>query len=78
MVNDHINTFMQSGRHRWDIGHLIFYRDPIYDIEGSPQENGFELSYSEDYVSCIYDSYAWHPDDDMIISLFKDDQLQHF
>jgi hypothetical protein len=59
-------------------GHLIFYRDPIYDIEGSPQEKGFELSSSEDYFSCIYDSYVWQPDDDMITDLFEDDRSQHF
>jgi hypothetical protein len=60
MVDEHIDTFIQTGRRRWDFGCLIFYRDPIYDIEGSPQEKGFELSSSEDYFSCMYDSYVWH------------------
>jgi hypothetical protein len=59
MVDEHIDTFIQTGRRRWDFGHLIFYRDPIYDIEGSPQEKGFELSSSKDYFSCMYDSYVW-------------------
>jgi hypothetical protein len=40
MVDEHIDTFIQTGRCRWDFGHLIFDRDPIYDIEGSPQEKG--------------------------------------
>jgi hypothetical protein len=58
MVDEQIDTFIQTGRHGWDFGHLIFYRDPIYGIEGSPQENGFGLSSSEDYFSCVYDSYV--------------------
>jgi hypothetical protein len=62
----------------WDLCHLSFDRDPIYDIEGIPQENGFELSSSEDYFSCIYDSYVWRRDDEMITNLFEDDQLQYF
>jgi hypothetical protein len=78
MVDEHIDTFIQTDRHRWDLGHLIFYRDPIYDIEGRPQEKGFALSSSKDYFSCIYDSYVWQPDDDMITDLFEDDQSQHF
>jgi hypothetical protein len=74
MVDEHIDIFIQTGRRRWDFGRLIFDRDPIYDIEGSPQEKGFELSSSEDYFSCIYDSYVWEPDDDMITDLFEDSQ----
>jgi hypothetical protein len=74
MVDEHIDTFIQTGRRRWDFGRLIFDRDPIYDIEGSPQEKGFELSSSEDYFSCVYDSYVWEPDDDMITDLFEDSQ----
>jgi hypothetical protein len=35
LVDDHIDMFIQTGRHRWDFGRLIFDRDPIYDIEGS-------------------------------------------
>jgi hypothetical protein len=74
MVDEHIDTFIQTGRRMWDFGRLIFDRDPIYNIEGSPQEEGFELSSSEDYFSCIYDSYVWEPDDDMITDLFGDTQ----
>jgi hypothetical protein len=48
MVDENIDTFIQTGRHGWDFGHLIFYRDLIYENEGSPQEKGFELSSSED------------------------------
>jgi hypothetical protein len=59
MVDEHIDTFIQTGRRRWDFGHLIFYRDPIYDIEGSSQAKGVELSSSEDWSSCMYDSYVW-------------------
>jgi hypothetical protein len=36
-VEQHIDDFIQIIRHRWDVG-FIFYRDPIYDIEGSSQE----------------------------------------
>jgi hypothetical protein len=46
MVDNHIDTFIQTGTHRWDFGCLIFYRDPIYDIEVNPQEKDFELSSS--------------------------------
>jgi hypothetical protein len=56
MVDEHIDTFIQTGRHRWDFGHFIFYRDPIYDIEGSSQAKGVELSSSKDWSSCMYDS----------------------
>jgi hypothetical protein len=37
-----------------------------------------ELSSSEDYFSCVYDSYVWQLDDDMITNLIEDDRLQHF
>jgi hypothetical protein len=73
--------FIQSGRRRWYFGHLIFYRDLIYDIEGSSQAKGVEVSSSKDWSSCVYDSHVWHPDDDMIIDLihpFKDDSTKHF
>jgi hypothetical protein len=30
MVDDHIETFIQTSRCRWDFGHLFFNRDPIY------------------------------------------------
>jgi hypothetical protein len=36
MVDENIDTFIQTGRCKWDFGHHIFYRNPIYDIEGSP------------------------------------------
>jgi hypothetical protein len=78
MLDELIDTFIQTGRRRWDFGHLIFYREPIYDIEGSPQEKGFEFSCSEDYFSCVYNSYVWQPDDDMITDLFEHDGSQHF
>jgi hypothetical protein len=29
MVDEHIDTFIHTRRRRWDLGHLIFYRDPI-------------------------------------------------
>jgi hypothetical protein len=78
MFDNHIDTFIQTSTCRWDFGCLIFYRDPVYDIEGNPQEKGFELSFSEDYFSCIYDSYVWKPDDDTIANLLEDDQSRHF
>jgi hypothetical protein len=74
MVDEHIDTFIQTDICRWDFGCLIFDKDPIYDIESNPQENGFDLSYLEDYFSCVYDSYVWEPDDDMITYLFGDTQ----
>jgi hypothetical protein len=46
MVNGHIDAFIQIGRRVWDLGHFNFDGNPIYDIEGIPQENGFELSSS--------------------------------
>jgi hypothetical protein len=76
MVNEHIDTFIHIERHTWDFGHFIFDRDPIYDNEGSSQAKGVELSPLEDWSSCVYDSYVWKPDDDMVIYFFcpfKDD-----
>jgi hypothetical protein len=73
-IDEHIDTFIQAGRHRWGFGHLIFYRYPIYDIGGTPQENGFELSSSEDYFSYVYGSYVSKPNDDIITDLFEDTQ----
>jgi hypothetical protein len=32
MVGQHIDDFIQVGRHRWDVGYFIFDRDPIYEI----------------------------------------------
>jgi hypothetical protein len=80
MVDQHIDDFIQVGRRRWDVGCFIFYRDPIYDIEGSSQEKRVELSSSEDWSSCVYDSDAWQPDDDMVTYLFhpfEDDLSQY-
>jgi hypothetical protein len=37
IVDDHIDDFIQVGRHRWDVGCFIIDRDPIYDIKGSSQ-----------------------------------------
>jgi hypothetical protein len=34
-IDDHIDDFIQIGRCTWDLGCFIFYRDPIYDIEGT-------------------------------------------
>jgi hypothetical protein len=81
IVDDHIDDFIQVGRRRWDVGCFIIDRDPIYDIEGSSQAEGVEVSSSEDWSSCMYDSDIWQPDDDMITYLFcpfEDDLSQHF
>jgi hypothetical protein len=37
IVDDHIDVFIQTGRCRWDLGYFIFYRYPIYEIEGTSQ-----------------------------------------
>jgi hypothetical protein len=79
MVDEPIDTFIQTGRHRWDLGCLKFDRDPIYDIEGSSQAEGVKSS-SEDWSSCMYDSDIWQPGDDMVTDLFfpfEDDLSQH-
>jgi hypothetical protein len=34
VVDQHIDDFIHVGRHRWGVGCIIFYGDPIYDIEG--------------------------------------------
>ena len=70
LVVDHLDMFIQTGRRRWDFGHLIFDRDPIYDIEGSSKEKGVEVSSSEDWYSCMYDLYVWNLGDDMVTNLF--------
>ena len=46
MVNEHIETFIQTRRYTWDFVHFIFDRDPIYNIEGSSQVKEVELSSS--------------------------------
>jgi hypothetical protein len=81
MVDEYIENFIHTGRHKWDFGHFIFHRDPIYDFEGISQEKGVEFSYSKDWSSCICDSNVWQPDDDMFTYFFhpfKDDFSQHF
>jgi hypothetical protein len=52
------------------VGCFIIDRDPIYDIEASPQVKGVEWSSSEDWSSCMYDSDVWQPSDDMVTDLF--------
>jgi hypothetical protein len=37
-----------------------------------------EFSSSEDYFSCVYDSYVWKLDDDMITNLIEDDSVAAF
>jgi hypothetical protein len=46
IANLHINDFIQVGRRRWNFGHFVFDRDPIYDIEGNSQEKWVKLSSS--------------------------------
>jgi hypothetical protein len=46
IVDEHIDDFIQVGRRRWDVGCTIIDRDPIYDIEGSSQAEGVEMSFS--------------------------------
>jgi hypothetical protein len=81
LVDDHIDRFIQTRRHRWDVGCLIFYGDPIYDIGGGSCAKRIQLEYPGKWSSLAYDSYAWRPDVDMIIDLFRpfeDDLSQHF
>jgi hypothetical protein len=51
MVDEPIDTFIQIGRRRWDLSYLKFDRDPIYDIEGSSQEEG--VSSSKEWSSYV-------------------------
>jgi hypothetical protein len=37
MVDEPIDTFIQTGKRRWDLGCLKFDRDLVYDIEGKYQ-----------------------------------------
>jgi hypothetical protein len=76
----HIGDFIQVGRRRWDVGCFIIDRDPIYEIEVRSQAKGVEMSSSEDWPPCIYDSYVWQPGDDMVTNFFfpfEDDLSQH-
>jgi hypothetical protein len=56
---------------RQDVVFSIIDRDPIYDIEGSPQAEGVGVSSSEDWSSYVYGLDIWHPDDDMVTDLFR-------
>jgi hypothetical protein len=55
IVDEHIDDFIQVGRCRWDVGCFIIDRDPIYDIEGSSQVEGVEMSFSKYWLPCMYD-----------------------
>jgi hypothetical protein len=71
-VGQHIDTFIQIGKHGWDMGLFTFDEDPTYEVEGSPQ--------IKDWYPCIYDSSVWDGDGDIITGLFhpfEDDLSQH-
>jgi hypothetical protein len=70
MVDQHLDDFIQVGRRRWDVSCFIFYRDPIYDIEGGSHAKEVELSSSENCSPCAYNSDSWQPNDDMVTDLF--------
>jgi hypothetical protein len=57
MVDEPIDTFIQTGRRRWDRSYLKFDKDPIYDIEGSSQEE--EVSSLEEWSSYMLGSYKY-------------------
>jgi hypothetical protein len=44
VVDQHIDDFIHVGRRRWDVVCFTFDKDPIYDVEGSSQTKGVELS----------------------------------
>jgi len=44
IVDDHIDDFIHIIIHGWDLGHVIFYTDLIYEIEGISPINKCELS----------------------------------
>jgi hypothetical protein len=80
IVDERIDDFIRVGRCRWDVGCFIIDRNPIYDIKGSSQAKGVEMSFSEDRPPCMYDSYVWKPSDDMVTNLFfpfDDDLSEH-
>jgi hypothetical protein len=58
-IDQHIDTFIQTGEHGWDMSLFTFDKDPTYDVEGSPQ--------TKDWSPCIYDSDVWDGDGDMIM-----------
>jgi hypothetical protein len=71
-VDQHIDTFIQIGKHGWDMNLFTFDRDPTYDVEGNPQ--------TKHWSSCIYESNVWNGDGDMITNLFdpfENDLSQH-
>jgi hypothetical protein len=70
MVDDNIDTFIQPRRHKWDVGHFIFDRDPIYEIEGDSHAKWIELSSPGNFSSLVHDSYYYQLNDDMIRHLF--------
>jgi hypothetical protein len=59
LVVGHIDMFIQTGKRIWDIGCVIFYGDPMYNIERGSHAKSIELSPSKDWCSCAYDSYLW-------------------
>jgi hypothetical protein len=77
VVDQHIDDFIHVGSCRWNVVCFTFDKDPIYDIEGSSQTKGVDLSSSEGWSSCTYDSDDWYPGNDMITNLFQDDSSQH-
>jgi hypothetical protein len=53
---------------------------PFTTLRVALKKKGFEFSSSEDWSSCMYDSYVWKPSDDMVTNLFfpfEDDLSQH-
>jgi hypothetical protein len=71
-VGQHIGTFIQIGKHGWDMSLFTFDGDPTYDIQGNPQ--------TKDWSSCIYDLDVWDGDGDMITDLvdpFPNEFSQH-
>jgi hypothetical protein len=57
-VDQHIDTFIQIGKRGWDMSLFTFDEDPTYDVDGKPQ--------TKDWYPCIYDSYVWDGNGDMI------------
>jgi hypothetical protein len=66
MVDEHIDTFIQTGRRGWELGCFIFNGDPIYDIEGTSQIKDIESISSEYFFLQLDGPYMCHPDDDMV------------
>jgi hypothetical protein len=68
---------------RWDLGCFIFYRDPIYDIEGTYQIKDIEIISSEDLFlqsdgpyMCQSDdmvTYLFHPFEGDLTQCYQDD-----